>query len=148
MARLYPERGQSCIGRHAGTVRDRPCRRARTEGFFGFSAANGAARRLSSHFYAHSLPGDTMSDLQARFDQALIDVKTLSERPNNMTLLRLYALYKQGAEGDAHGDKPGMTDFVGRYKFEAWEALKGTSQDDAKQKYVELVGELLAGTAS
>jgi len=89
-----------------------------------------------------------MSDLQARFDQALIDVKTLSERPNNMTLLRLYALYKQGAEGDAQGDKPGMTDFVGRYKFEAWEALKGTSQDDAKQKYVELVGELLAGTAS
>jgi acyl-CoA-binding protein len=53
-----------------------------------------------------------MSDLQTRFDQAQIDVKTLSERPNNMTLLRLYALYKQGAEGDAHGDKPGMTDFV------------------------------------
>jgi len=89
-----------------------------------------------------------MSDLQTRFDQAQSDVKTLSERPNNMTLLRLYALYKQGAEGDAHGDKPGMTDFVGRYKFEAWEALKGTAQDDAKQKYVELVEDLLAGRAS
>ena len=49
-----------------------------------------------------------MSDLQARFDQAQIDVKGLSERPANMTLLRLYALYKQGAEGDAHGDKPGF----------------------------------------
>jgi acyl-CoA-binding protein len=41
-----------------------------------------------------------------------------------------------------------MTDFVGRYKFEAWEALKGTSQDEAKQKYIELVGDLLAGRAS
>ena len=33
-----------------------------------------------------------MSDLQTRFDQAQIDVKTLSERPNNMTLLSLYAV--------------------------------------------------------
>ena len=89
-----------------------------------------------------------MSDLQTRFDQAQIDVKTLSERPNNMTLLRLYALYKQGAEGDAHGDKPGMSDFVGRYKFEAWEALKGTGREEAMQKYIELVTDLLEGKAS
>ncbi len=89
-----------------------------------------------------------MSDLQARFDQAQLDVKTLTERPNNMTLLRLYALFKQGSEGDAHGDKPGMTDFVGRYKFEAWEALKGTGQDDAMEKYIALVEDLRSGAAS
>ncbi|MGM3276251.1 acyl-CoA-binding protein [Ralstonia sp. 24A2] len=89
-----------------------------------------------------------MSDLQARFDQAQIDVKGLSERPANMTLLRLYALFKQGAEGDAHGDKPGFTDIVGRYKFEAWEGLKGTSQDDAKQKYIDLVEELKSGATT
>ncbi|AOY90946.1 acyl-CoA-binding protein [Cupriavidus sp. USMAA2-4] len=89
-----------------------------------------------------------MSDLQARFDQAQIDVKQLSERPSNMTLLRLYALFKQGSEGDAHGDKPGMTDFVGRYKFEAWETLKGTGQDEAKEKYIALVEELRSGKAA
>lgn len=89
-----------------------------------------------------------MSDLQARFDQAQIDVKQLSERPSNMTLLRLYALFKQGSEGDAHGDKPGMTDFVGRYKFEAWETLKGAGQDEAKEKYIALVEELRSGKAA
>ena len=87
-------------------------------------------------------------NLQEQFDQAQLDSKTLSERPDNMTLLKIYALFKQASSGDATGDRPGMTDFVGRYKFEAWEALKGTAQDDAKQKYVELVGDLLAGRAS
>lgn len=89
-----------------------------------------------------------MSDLQSRFEQAQTDVKALSERPSNMTLLRLYALFKQGSEGDAHGDKPGMTDFVGRYKFEAWESLKGTSKDEAMQKYIDLVEELRSGAVS
>lgn len=89
-----------------------------------------------------------MSDLAARFEQAQSDVKQLPERPSNMTLLRLYALYKQGSEGDTHGDKPGMTDFVGRYKFEAWESLKGTSKDEAMQKYIELVQELQSGAAA
>ncbi|WP_423196972.1 MULTISPECIES: acyl-CoA-binding protein [unclassified Cupriavidus] len=89
-----------------------------------------------------------MSDLQARFEQAQTDVKALSERPSNMTLLRLYALYKQGSEGDAHGEKPGMTDFVGRYKFEAWESLKGTARDEAMQKYIDLVEELRSGAVS
>ncbi|MDF3839775.1 acyl-CoA-binding protein [Cupriavidus basilensis] len=89
-----------------------------------------------------------MSDLQARFAQAQLDVKQLTERPSNMTLLRLYALFKQGSEGDAHGSKPGMTDFVGRYKFEAWETLKGTSQEDAMDKYVALVEELRSGATA
>jgi acyl-CoA-binding protein len=89
-----------------------------------------------------------MSDLAARFEQAQADVKQLPERPSNMTLLRLYALYKQGSEGDAQGDKPGMTDFVGRYKFEAWESLKGTSKEEAMEKYIALVQELQSGAAS
>lgn len=89
-----------------------------------------------------------MSDLQQRFAQAQNDVKQLPERPGNMTLLRLYALYKQASEGDAHGDKPGMTDIVARYKFEAWESLKGTSQQEAMEKYIALVESLQAGTAS
>lgn len=83
-----------------------------------------------------------MSDLQARFEQAKQDVQGLSERPDNDTLLRLYALYKQGADGDVKGDKPGFFDFVGTAKYEAWAKLKGTGQDEAKQKYIDLVGKL------
>ena len=85
-----------------------------------------------------------MSDLQARFEQAAKDVHALTERPDNDTLLRLYALYKQGAEGDVSGPKPGFFDFVGTAKYEAWAKLAGTSQDDAMQKYVDLVRKLTA----
>ena len=80
--------------------------------------------------------------LHAQFDQAVAESKNLPERPDNMTLLKLYALYKQGSSGDASGERPGMTDFVNRAKFDAWDGLKGTSQDDAKQQYVDLIDEL------
>ena len=85
-----------------------------------------------------------MADLQGRFEQAQKDVQGLSERPDNDTLLRLYALYKQGSEGDVRGDKPGFFDFVGTAKYEAWARLKGTSQDEARKKYVDLVRKLVA----
>ena len=85
-----------------------------------------------------------MSDLQAQFEQAAKDVHALAERPDNDTLLRLYALYKQGAEGDVSGDKPGFFDFVGTAKYEAWGKLKGTARDEAMKKYVDLVKKLRA----
>ncbi|MBD9481138.1 acyl-CoA-binding protein [Pseudoxanthomonas sp. PXM02] len=85
-----------------------------------------------------------MADLKSSFEQASKDIQTLSERPDNDTLLRLYGLYKQGAEGDVKGDKPGFFDFVGTAKYEAWAKLKGTAQEDAQKKYVDLVKKLLA----
>ena len=80
--------------------------------------------------------------LQEQFDQAQADSKNLSERPDNMTLLKIYALYKQAAAGDAEGKRPGFTDMVGRAKFDAWEALKGTSKDEAMQQYIDLIADL------
>jgi diazepam-binding inhibitor (GABA receptor modulating acyl-CoA-binding protein) len=80
--------------------------------------------------------------LQDQFTQAQADSKNLSERPDNMTMLKMYALFKQGSKGDATGDRPGFTDMIGRAKFDAWEQLKGTSQDDAMQQYVDLVEDL------
>lgn len=89
-----------------------------------------------------------MSDVDVQFQQAQQDVQQLPERPGNLTLLRLYALFKQATEGDVSGDKPGFTDIVGKYKYEAWAALKGTGQDVAKQQYVELVESLKSGAQS
>jgi acyl-CoA-binding protein len=68
--------------------------------------------------------------------------KNLSERPDNMTLLKLYALYKQGSVGDNTEKKPGFTDMVGRAKWDAWNSLKGTSNNDAMQQYVDLIQSL------
>jgi len=82
--------------------------------------------------------------LQEQFAQAQIDSKNLSERPDNMTLLKIYALYKQASSGDVTGERPGFTDMVGRAKYDAWDALKGLSQDEAMQQYIDLIEELKA----
>ncbi|ACO75366.1 acyl-CoA-binding protein [Laribacter hongkongensis] len=86
-----------------------------------------------------------MSDIATRFAAARQDVQALAERPDNATLLELYALYKQGAEGDATGERPGMMDFVNRMKFDAWDKLRGTQQEAAQQAYIDLVERLRAG---
>ncbi|MFZ4288287.1 acyl-CoA-binding protein [Variovorax sp. HJSM1_2] len=83
-----------------------------------------------------------MADLVAAFDAAVANSKNLSERPDNGTLLKLYALYKQGSSGDIEGDKPGFSDMVGRAKWDAWNKLKGTDTDEAKQQYIDLISEL------
>ena len=80
--------------------------------------------------------------LQEQFDQAMADSKNLPERPDNMTLLKIYALYKQGSAGDVEGSRPGFTDMVGRAKYDAWANLKGTSREDAQQQYIDLIEEL------
>jgi acyl-CoA-binding protein len=84
-----------------------------------------------------------MSFLQDRFTQAQQDVNSLASRPDNDTMLKLYALYKQATKGNAVGDPPGGFDFVARAKFDAWSAMKGTSAEDAMQQYVDLVASML-----
>ena len=80
--------------------------------------------------------------LQDDFDAAVANSKKLSERPDNQTLLKIYGVYKQATTGDVTEKKPGFGDMVGRAKWDAWNALKGTSQDDAKQQYVDLIQSL------
>lgn len=83
-----------------------------------------------------------MSDLKTAFDKAMADSKNLSERPDNATLLKIYALYKQGSIGDNTEKKPGFSDMVARAKWDAWNNLKGTSQEEAMQQYVDLIESL------
>lgn len=83
-----------------------------------------------------------MSETRHHFDQAAAAAKSLPDRPDDQTMLTLYALYKQGSSGDVTGSKPGFFDFVGTAKYEAWEKLRGTSEEDAQRQYVDLVRKL------
>lgn len=83
-----------------------------------------------------------MADLQASFEQAVAESKSLPEKPDNMTLLKIYALYKQATAGDADGERPGLTDLVGRAKWDAWKELKGKDAASAKQGYIDLIESL------
>jgi acyl-CoA-binding protein len=83
-----------------------------------------------------------MADLQANFQQAVADSKKLPDKPDNQTLLQIYALYKQATEGDVEGKRPGFTDMVGRAKFDAWAGVKGQAKEAAMQGYVDLIESL------
>jgi len=83
-----------------------------------------------------------MTEIKSLFEKAIVASKSLASRPDNDTLLQLYALFKQGSSGDVSGDKPGFFDFVATAKYEAWERIKGLSADDAMQQYIDLVKKL------
>ena len=83
-----------------------------------------------------------MADLNATFEAAVANSKNLSERPDNVTLLKIYALYKQATVGDNEEKKPSFSDIVGRAKWDAWEKLKDTTNDEAKQQYIDLIESL------
>ena len=83
-----------------------------------------------------------MADLTKKFEAAAANSKNLSERPDNATLLKIYALYKQGSVGDNVDKKPGFGDMVGRAKWDAWNGLKGTAKGDAQQQYIDLIASL------
>ena len=83
-----------------------------------------------------------MAELKTEFEQAVAASKSLPEKPDNMTLLKIYALYKQASNGDVDGKRPGFTDMVGRAKWDAWNEAKGKGKDAAMQEYVDLIESL------
>ena len=83
-----------------------------------------------------------MSDLEARFKTASDESVKLSKAPDTSTKLKMYALFKQGSEGDVQGARPGFTDLVARAKYDAWAGQKGASKEEAMQKYIDLVESL------
>ena len=95
---------------------------------------------VNAHF--HSLETLPMANLKAQFEQAVADSKSLPEKPDNMTLLKIYALYKQASSGDVDGKRPGFTDMIGRAKWDAWNEAKGQSSDAAMQAYIDLIESL------
>ncbi len=83
-----------------------------------------------------------MADLKTQFESAAKEAKSLSRQPDNDTLLKLYAYYKQATQGDVSGKRPGFTDMVGRAKYDAWAKTKGLSKEGAMQAYIDLVARL------
>ena len=84
-------------------------------------------------------------ELTQLFQEAVTNSKTLSEKPDNETLLKLYSLYKQATECDNTESGPANPfDFVAKFKHEAWSKLSGTPKETAMQEYINLVASLKA----
>ena len=83
-----------------------------------------------------------MADLQTQFEAAIAHSKSLTERPDNATLLKIYGLYKQATQGDNQDKKPGFSDMVGLAKWQAWDGCKGLDSRAAMQQYIRLIDTL------
>ncbi|ETK78972.1 hypothetical protein F441_15414 [Phytophthora nicotianae CJ01A1] len=85
-----------------------------------------------------------MSSTSERFERSVALGKTLPPLSDNAAKLEMYALFKQANLGKNTTSKPGMLDFVGRAKWDAWTKLGDMTQDDAKLKYIAIIDELAA----
>uniref|UniRef100_A0AAX7U3K0 Acyl-CoA-binding protein n=1 Tax=Astatotilapia calliptera TaxID=8154 RepID=A0AAX7U3K0_ASTCA len=87
-----------------------------------------------------------MGQLQCRnhtkFDEAAAEVKQLKAKPTDEEMLQIYSLFKQATVGDVNTARPGMFDFTGKAKWDAWEKQKGKSNENAMNEYISLVEEL------
>ncbi len=82
-------------------------------------------------------------ELKEQFEAAVVNSKSLPEKPSNDVLLQLYSLYKQSTEGDVNVEAPSNPfDFVAKAKYTAWEELNGKPKETAMQEYVYLVTRL------
>ncbi|XP_012135627.1 acyl-CoA binding protein 1 isoform X2 [Megachile rotundata] len=82
--------------------------------------------------------------LDEKFNKAAEEVKELSSQPSDADLLELYSLFKQASVGDCNTSRPGMLDFKGKAKWDAWDRIKGMDQNTAKEKYIQKVEQLVS----
>ncbi|KAJ8072328.1 acyl-CoA-binding protein (ACBP)/diazepam binding inhibitor (DBI)/endozepine (EP) [Marasmius tenuissimus] len=84
---------------------------------------------------------------KAKFEKAVQIVQSLPKdgpiKPTQDEQLYFYKYYKQATVGDVDIARPGLMDFTGKAKWDAWDSVKGTSTDEAQQKYVEKLLEIL-----
>lgn len=89
----------------------------------------------------------TFASNQELFEKAQASLKTLKEEPDVDVKLKIYALFKQATIGDVQGSRPGMLDFAGRAKYDAWAQVKGIAKEEAQTKYAKLIESLLSEQA-
>jgi len=71
-----------------------------------------------------------------------VESKKLPKNTSNEDLLILYGLFKQATIGDCNTDRPGLLDPKGKAKWDAWNALKGMTKEQAMEEYIMKVEQL------
>ncbi|KAJ0394950.1 hypothetical protein P43SY_000848 [Pythium insidiosum] len=80
--------------------------------------------------------------IRREFEAKVALGKTLPPLDDNMAKLEMYALFKQAQHGKNATPKPGMLDFVGKAKWEAWSKLGDMAPADAMRKYIAIIEDL------
>ncbi|KAG9014034.1 hypothetical protein FRB94_000231 [Tulasnella sp. JGI-2019a] len=90
--------------------------------------------------------------MSSKFEKAAAIVQSLPKdgpvKPSQEDQLKFYSLYKQVTIGDCDTTRPGMLDFVGKAKWDAWNEQKGKSKAEAEAEYVSFFKDILATNGS
>ncbi|KAG6971255.1 hypothetical protein JG687_00002153 [Phytophthora cactorum] len=81
--------------------------------------------------------------MAAVFERAAAELMAANVAVSDAHKLQLYGLFKQATMGDCNAAAPSAFRPVERAKWSSWHKLNGTSQQDAKRRYVQLVKTLL-----
>lgn len=85
--------------------------------------------------------------MSSQFEQVVQAVRSFDKngpvKSNQSQQLSMYSLFKQATEGDVSTPRPGMLDFTGRSKWDAWNKVKGMSKEDAEKEYIRVFWELV-----
>lgn len=81
-------------------------------------------------------------EMKQRFDAAKARLNTLTAPPDQLTMLALYALFKQANEGDVSGRRPAITKMVDRAKYDERQKIKGMTATEAMERYIAKVNSL------
>ncbi|KAK7197082.1 acyl-CoA binding protein [Novymonas esmeraldas] len=95
--------------------------------------AGAAAAGASSVQVDAALP---VSSIDQEFASAQHAFAAMAAKESNEVKLKFYGLFKQATVGDVNTDRPGIFDYAGKAKWDAWSKLKGMSLLDAKRMYV------------
>lgn len=84
-----------------------------------------------------------MSELEQKFNEMVTAVRdaTINFSPNNTQKLKLYAFYKQATQGNISGECPSVIHMVERAKWQAWNAIKNMSKEQAMESYLKVFTE-------
>ena len=82
--------------------------------------------------------------LEKEFIHSTEIIKTLTKRPTNDELLKLYGLFKQATEGNNNTPQPLIINIKDRAKWNAWYTQKGKTRRTVQKEYSDFVQNLLA----
>ncbi|KAF7312573.1 ACB domain-containing protein [Mycena indigotica] len=84
---------------------------------------------------------------EAKFKKAVEIIGGLPQdgplKPSQDDQLFFYKYYKQATVGDVNTARPGMLDFTGKAKWDAWKSVEGASKEESYKQYVERLVEFL-----
>lgn len=94
---------------------------------------------------ANDSPAVAAESVEDRYAAAVTTSSTLTQKPTNEELLRLYGMFKYVKDGNASGSAPNIIwNASGNYKWHEWKKYDNRVADEVREEYIAYVNTLVA----